>query len=98
NEFLGNVGETIQYTSSAEAQPGNQLASLRELNDDLKRGAVQLLVVLGGNPAYNAPADFELALNLTKAAQRVHLSLDVNETSALCQWHIPQNHYLESWS
>ena len=60
--------------------------------------SVAVLLILGGNPAFSAPVDFDFAQNLAKAAFRAHLSADVNETSALCQWHIPQNHYLESWS
>jgi molybdopterin-containing oxidoreductase family iron-sulfur binding subunit len=98
NQFLGNVGQTIHYTASAEAQPVDQLESLRSLVDDLRDSAVHTLVILGGNPAYNAPADFEFARHLAKARLRIHLSPELNETSALCQWHIPQNHYLESWS
>ncbi len=98
NESLGNHGRTIHFTEYAADQPINQLASLRALTEDLKGGAVQALIILGGNPAYNAPADFEFAQYLAQARFRAHLSVDVNETSALCQWHVPQNHYLESWS
>ena len=29
---------------------------------------------------------------------RVHLSLYDDETSALCHWHVPEAHFLESWS
>ena len=98
NEILGNNGVAVRYTAPAEPQPVNQIESLRELVGDLKNGAVDLLLVLGGNPVFTAPSDFELAENLSKARLRVHLGADVNETSALCQWHVPQNHFLESWS
>ena len=98
NQFLGNAGATIHYTASAEAKAVNQLESVRGLMADLEGGAVHLLLMLGGNPVYNAPADFDFARHMARAALRIHLSPDVNETSALCQWHIPQNHYLESWS
>jgi MoCo/4Fe-4S cofactor protein with predicted Tat translocation signal len=98
NRLLGNDGATIHYTESAEAQPVNQLESLRQLNDDLKAGAVNLLVIIGGNPVFTAPANFDFPGNLSKARFRIHLSTDANETSALCQWQIPQSHYLESWS
>jgi hypothetical protein len=98
NQHLGNTNVTIRYTVCAEVQPVNQLDSLRELVADLKSGSVQCLVILGGDPAYTAPADFEFARNMGNARCRVHLSPEVNETSTLCQWHIPQNHYLESWS
>jgi Fe-S-cluster-containing dehydrogenase component len=98
NGFLGNVGKTIFYTQSAIANPLNQTESLRELNEALKRDEVDTLIMLGGNPIFSAPADFQFAENVAKAKFKAHLSSDVNETSALCGWHIPQNHFLESWS
>src|SRR5262249_10888193 len=97
NQQLGNIGETVRYTVPAEAMPVNQLESLRDLVDDLKHGKAQMLVILGGNPIYTAPADFEFDRHFGNARFRVHLSPEVNETSVLAHWHIPQNHYLESW-
>jgi anaerobic selenocysteine-containing dehydrogenase len=29
---------------------------------------------------------------------RVHLGLYEDETAELCHWHIPEAHYLETWS
>jgi MoCo/4Fe-4S cofactor protein with predicted Tat translocation signal len=98
NEFLGNVGQTILFTESAIANPTNQTESLRELVEALKQNEVDALIILGGNPVFTAPTDFEFAKNLSRVEFKVHLSSDVNETSALCDWHIPQNHFLESWS
>jgi molybdopterin-containing oxidoreductase family iron-sulfur binding subunit len=98
NHFLGNVGSTVTFTESAEANPTNQTESLRELVKTLKQNEVDALIILGGNPGFNAPADFQFANNLSRAKFKVHLSSDANETSALCDWHIPQNHFLESWS
>ena len=34
---------------------------------------------------------------LQKASVRVHLSLYEDETSDVCQWHLPETHYLEAW-
>jgi MoCo/4Fe-4S cofactor protein with predicted Tat translocation signal len=98
NHALGNIGSTIRYTSSALSSTAPQGESLRQLASDLDAGDVDLLVVLGGNPVFNAPVDLQFARCLAKAKLRVHLSLDVNETTAQCQWHIPQAHFLESWS
>jgi MoCo/4Fe-4S cofactor protein with predicted Tat translocation signal len=98
NHQLRNVGNTVAYTDSAESNPVNQTASLEELVEALDANAVEVLVVLGGNPAFTAPANFQFAEKLKKAKFSVHLAPDVNETSSLCAWHIPQNHFLESWS
>src|SRR6202022_3570876 len=51
-----------------------------------------------GNPAFDAPADFEFAQAMKKVPFRTHLSLYYDETSMLCHWHIPETHYLEAWS
>ena len=57
NEKLGNVGKTVFYTDPVEANPVDQLASLQDLVKDLDAGAVDLLLILGGNPAFNAPVE-----------------------------------------
>ncbi len=98
NQTLGNVGQTVFHTASAEANPVNQLESLRQLVTDMKAGAVDTLFILGGNPVYDAPADFEFAQHLQKVKRSIHLGLHLDETSTLCEWHLPQAHYLESWS
>ncbi len=99
NDSLGNVGKTVFYSDPLEANSVDQTQSLRELVADIDAGKVETLVIIGGNPAYNTPVDLRLDLNrLSKVKLRAHLSLYNNETSDICQWHIPAAHYLESWS
>ena len=98
NASLGAVGTTLYYTEPVEAGPTNHLESLRELCADMDRGKVDLLVILGGNPVYDAPHDFDFVSKLKKVHTAVHLSPHFDETSAYCQWHVSESHYLESWS
>jgi len=98
NAALGNVGQTVLYTEPAVARPEVQLDSLRALLDDMRAGKVEVLLILGGNPVYTAPADLDFAGALEQVPLRVHHALYDDETSALCQWHVPDAHYLESWS
>jgi molybdopterin-containing oxidoreductase family iron-sulfur binding subunit len=98
NASLGNVGSTIRQSASVEANPLNQLQSLRALTEKMRAGAVELLLILGGNPVYDAPVDFDFGSALQKVKLRLHHSLWANETSQLCQWLIPATHFLESWS
>jgi MoCo/4Fe-4S cofactor protein with predicted Tat translocation signal len=99
NAVLGNVGKTVFYTDPLEANPVDQRQALQELINDIDGGRVEMLVMLGGNPAYNTPADLKLDKDrLFKTKLRVHLSLYRDETSELCHWHIPEAHYLEAWS
>ena len=98
NEKLGNVGQTVFYTDSAEANPVNQLNSLRELANQMRSGAVKTLFILSGNPVYSAPCDLDFVALLPTLNRSIHLGVERNETAALCTWHIPETHYLESWS
>ena len=95
----GNAGKTVFYTDPVDANPVNQTESLKELVADMRSGKVDLLIILGGNPAYDAPADlnFAEALQNGKVPLRVHHGLYQNETAELCQWHVNQAHELEAW-
>ncbi|MGC1449932.1 MAG: TAT-variant-translocated molybdopterin oxidoreductase [Candidatus Sulfotelmatobacter sp.] len=99
NAQLGNVGKTVFYTDPVDANPINQTESLKDLVADMRGGKVDLLVIFGGNPAYDAPADlnFADALKSGKTPLRVHYGLYQNETAELCQWHVNATHELEAW-
>jgi molybdopterin-containing oxidoreductase family iron-sulfur binding subunit len=96
NDTLGNTGQTVSPTP-VSSLPRNQIA-FDDLVEELHRGAVELLVVLGGNPRYDAPADFDFADAFDKVKLRVHHSVSFNETSRHSHWHVPAAHFLESWS
>ncbi|MCU1296031.1 MAG: quinol:cytochrome c oxidoreductase iron-sulfur protein precursor [Acidobacteriaceae bacterium] len=99
NQSLGNVGRTVVYTDPVNANPVNQADSLKELVADMRGGKVQVLLVLGGNPVYDAPADIDFAdaLKNSNIPTRVHVGLYNDETAELCHWHINEAHYLEAW-
>jgi MoCo/4Fe-4S cofactor protein with predicted Tat translocation signal len=99
NAKLGNVGKTVFYSDPVDANPVNHTESIKDLVADMNGGKVDLLVILGGNPAYEAPADLNFAdvLKNSKVPLRVHLGLYQNETAELCQWHVNQAHELEAW-
>src|SRR5215475_942021 len=98
NERLGNNGRTVVYTEPVEAEPVDQLQSLKELVADMNAGRVDVLLIISGNPVYTAPADLGFSGAMNRVALRAHLSLYDDETSALCQWHVPEAHFLEGWS
>jgi MoCo/4Fe-4S cofactor protein with predicted Tat translocation signal len=100
NAHLGNVGKTVIHTDTVHANAVDQTASLRELTQDLRDKKVEVLVILGANPVYDAPADlnFADALMSSGAGLRIHHGLHQDETAELCQWHINAAHALEAWS
>jgi len=97
NGALGNAGKTIIYTAPVEAEPVNQVESLRELVRDMEAGKVTTLFVLGANPVYHSPADLDFLAAMQHVSHRIHLGLYVDETGEQCHWHIPESHFLESW-
>ena len=97
NAALGNAGNTVVYTQPLEVQPVDQIASIRDLAGAMDAGQVQLLLILGGNPAYDAPADLDLSNRLKKVRTVFHVSQHFNETSVLCNWHVPETHVFEDW-
>ena len=97
NAELGNVGKTVNYAKTPKLMAVDGRASLSALADALETGKVETLLILGSNPVYDAPADLDFAAKLAKAKHTVHLGLHVDETGALCEWHVPMAHPLESW-
>jgi MoCo/4Fe-4S cofactor protein with predicted Tat translocation signal len=98
NEALGNIGTTVVAAEPVEARPVDHAASIAELAAEMAAGRVSLLVIVGGNPAFDAPADVNFADALKKVGLAVHASLFEDETSEFCHWNIPLSHSLESWS
>ncbi len=98
NEALENVGKTVVYTDPVPANPINSARSLQELAREMQSKSVEVLIIIGGNPVYTAPADLDFGRLLVQSNFAVHLSQYEDETSSLSHWHIPEAHYLESWS
>jgi molybdopterin-containing oxidoreductase family iron-sulfur binding subunit len=98
NAALGNVGQTVTYIDPVEVDPVEHGQSIRELVNDMNAGQVHAIIIIGGNPTFNAPVDLEFEKALEKVGLRIQLSAYRNETTDLMHWHIPETHYLESWS
>jgi molybdopterin-containing oxidoreductase family iron-sulfur binding subunit len=96
NAHLGNTGETVSYYDIRDAAVPS-VSSLTSLVSAMNAGAVQTLVILGGNPVFDAPADLDFAAAMAKVPHTIALGHTVDETSTLAEWHIPRAHYLESW-
>jgi molybdopterin-containing oxidoreductase family iron-sulfur binding subunit len=98
NLALGNVGTTVTFAPPPLFGPLDPVESLRELVVAMDAGKVETLLVIGNNPAYDAPADFAFAERLKKVRLAVHLGLYDDETAGRCHWHVPAAHWLETWS
>jgi len=93
NDALGAVGKTLVLHEAPEAKEN----TITELAEALNAGLVETLVILGGNPVYNAPAGLNWAATQRKAKTVIRLGYYEDETFENCDWHLPAAHYLESW-
>jgi len=99
NNWLGNdlEGGPVVHLPEAGDDLDRGRPSHAEAVRELARAEPRLVIVLGGNPVHDAPADVDLAEALGKAERSVYLGHDRNETARACRWVLPAAHYLESW-
>jgi molybdopterin-containing oxidoreductase family iron-sulfur binding subunit len=108
NDRLGNVGKTIDYIDGVEIMPTDAWESLAELAAAMDGGDVEMLVILDANPCYAKPAEVDFAASLLSFSKAVgsdgkpryvsvRHGMYEDETSLVCQWHLPASHALEAW-
>ena len=95
NCALGNVGSTVKLLPKL----WNQITPTPSTN---WRGSKQRprrdTANTGANPVYSAPASLNFEAAIRKARLVVRLGQFFDETSRWSHWHIPEAHYLETWS
>ena len=93
NATLGAVGSTLIV------QPRRSIPSTNiiQLAGKIRNGTIRTLIILGGNPVYNAPADLNWPALQSSVPNTIHLANLPNATSKQSTWSIPGTHYLESW-
>jgi molybdopterin-containing oxidoreductase family iron-sulfur binding subunit len=97
NSALGNLGKTIELYPQPTAQ-SDAVAELKALVDDMNKGQVDTLLILGGNPAYTAPGDLKFDEAAGKVPNRFYLTSHLDETGQIKGgWCLPMAHELESW-
>jgi molybdopterin-containing oxidoreductase family iron-sulfur binding subunit len=96
NHALKNIGATVEFRSPDRTLlPRNE--ELQALSVAIHDGQIDTLFILGGNPVYNTPEDWDFGPALARVATTIHLSSHYDETSRRTTWHIPEAHFLESW-
>jgi len=94
NEALGAVDHTVEYLDVSLPYTRKCIKALTEA---LKSGSIETLVILGGNPAYDAPGDLDFDLFAKTVPEVVRFGGYEDETSSLAKVQIAASHYLESW-
>ena len=93
NAALGNLGKTLAGRKTV-SKPA---ASIAEVARGLGDKSIASIIIVGGNPAYNAAVDLDFGTKLKNAANVVRVGFYEDETSDFATWQVPLAHYLESW-
>ena len=96
NYALGNINKTFGLGPVIDVDDEPSRKSIADLAAGID--SVQSLIILGGNPVYDAPADLKFRELLEREGlTSVHVASHRNETSELSSWHAPLAHELEAW-
>ncbi len=96
NEAILSGGKTIDWSSTYNSAQGVD-GEFATLVNDLNSGAIQAVMIIGANPAYNWFDGAKFGAALKKARVSVSFNAKADETTQLCKYVIPSHHYLESW-
>src|SRR5262249_50719127 len=97
NGMLGNFGKTVFLLAPVEARPNGRVDTLTTLVKELEEKKVEALVIIGVNPAYTASANVGFTAAVKNVPFTLHLGQHQDETAVLCEWHVNESHYLETW-
>jgi molybdopterin-containing oxidoreductase family iron-sulfur binding subunit len=97
NFALGNFGRTLVLVPTVDERVQGPVDGIGALAQELQAGSVDTLLILGGNPALDAPANLNFGALLAKVPTSLHLSSYREETTQLTSWHVPRAHAFESW-
>lgn len=97
NQMLGNYGSTIDFAHASLQRQGID-GSILELISEMNAGSIDALFLLdGANPAWDIPRAANFVSAAKKVALKVSFSIVPNESTAICDYVTPTNHFLESW-
>ena len=96
NDAIGANGTTINFGATSNARQGidSEFAALVE---DMNAGKVNAVLFHGANPVYTWPETDKVKAALAKVKTKVSFSGKLDETAAVCNYVIPDHHFLESW-
>jgi molybdopterin-containing oxidoreductase family iron-sulfur binding subunit len=97
NSKLENIGKTVLQSAAVEARPEGKVSDLKTLTTEMAAKKVDVLLILSTNPGYTAPVDIPFAEAIKNVPFKLHFGTHLDETSVLCEWHVSEAHYLESW-
>lgn len=96
NHTLGNYGNTIDMSAPSFQRQGSD-TDMKMLVDEIKSGAVDVIIFNEANPVYDSAYGNILKDALAKVKNKVSFAKVNDETTDLCNVVAPTHHFLESW-
>lgn len=97
NILLENYGSTIDIANHTNYFQGVD-SEFEGFMADLEAGKVKTVLFYGANPAYNYYNAAKFESLISKVETRITFSAFKDEIAKLCNYILPDSHYLESWS
>ncbi|MBF9253887.1 TAT-variant-translocated molybdopterin oxidoreductase [Pontibacter sp. 172403-2] len=97
NRALGAEGTTIDVAAPYYTKQGNDPQMIRLINE-MNAGSVGAVLFYNANPVYDHPLSEKVASGIKKVNFTLSFADRVDETAALVEYVLPDNHYLESWN
>jgi molybdopterin-containing oxidoreductase family iron-sulfur binding subunit len=98
NEMLENYGQTIDTDVAYSYQRQGNDTEMEALVNEVASGSVGAVIFYNCNPVYDHPLGEKLAQSISKIGLSIASNDRLDETAALCGYHTPDSHYLESWN
>ena len=98
NVTLGAYANGLLDDAAAVAPTAGSAAALASLVEEMRAGKVEVLLVAGANPIYDAPASLKVAEAIAKVPFVVSLNDRPDETSLLADYLAPLSHPFECWA
>lgn len=96
NNAIGAYGKTIDWSKTVNYRQGID-EEFEKLVADMDAGTIGTVMIHGANPAYTYYNAEKFKSALGKVKLRVSFNPKMDETTELCEYVIPDHHYLESW-
>ena len=96
NNLLGSYGSTIDFGAYSMQRQGVD-SEVQTLLGEMEAGSVDTLLVWNANPVFDLPNGGAFAKAMSKVKTTVSFAGSNDETTALCNYSTPTNHFLEAW-
>ncbi len=96
NAMLTNYDETIDFAEANLMRQGDD-SEVQNLINEMNNKAVNAVFILNANPVFELHNGDKFAAGLKSTSLAVSFNQTIDETTSVCQYSAPANHFLESW-